>query len=95
MLERFPQQFQYCAFVLSFLHQNIGNLAFLVDGAPHEHPDAVYSDYHFVEMSDRICASALAANVGCDGWSELVGPASERLVRAVNAPFGQQIFDVP
>ena len=45
-------------------------------------------------MPDGICASALAPKVRCNGWPELVGPASDRFIGDVDAAFGEQIFDV-
>ena len=62
-LEQFSQQFQRCLPVPSLLDQDIKDLAFLVDGPPHEHPIAANSDDHLVQMPDAISRSAPLSDV--------------------------------
>jgi len=76
------------------LDENVENFAFLVDGPSHEHPLAVVADDHFIQMPDGICASALAVDVGRDSGVELVRPAPDRFLAAIDSPFGNQILDV-
>ena len=94
VLEQFPEQFQRSFLVPAFLDKDIENLALPIDRPPHIHPLAREADDHLVEMPHAIGPVTPLPNVGGDGGSELVAPASDSLVGYVDAAFRDQIFDI-
>jgi len=94
VLEQFPQQFQRCLLVPAFLDENIQDLAFLVDRAPHVHSLAANPHHHLIQMPHTIGTMASLANVGRDGRPELVRPAANGFVGHIDPAFGEQVFDV-
>jgi hypothetical protein len=94
VLKQFLQQFEGCSLVPPRLLEDIQNLAFLVDGPPHEHPLAVNADDHLVELPHAVCGPAPPPDVDCDHRAELVGPAAHGLVGGIDAALGEQILDV-
>jgi hypothetical protein len=71
VLEQFPEQIQSRHLVAALLDEDTENLAFLVDGAPHEHPLAVDPDHPLVQMPHGVCSAALATDVGRDAGPNL------------------------
>src|SRR5690606_34978613 len=84
-----------CRLVAALLHENVENLAFLVDSPPHEHAFATDRDDHLVEMPHAIGSAAPASDVRRDRWSELVRPATNCLIGNVDSTLGEQVLDVP
>lgn len=73
-LQKFPSQCRWL--VAALLRQRIENIAFLIDGAPHEIASAIDLHDHFVEVPNAVGATATPANVCGDRRTELVGPSS-------------------
>ncbi len=51
-------------------------------------------DDHFIEMPDAIGRPAALANVGGDGRTELVGPATHGLVSDIDPAFGEHFLNI-
>ena len=55
---------------------------------------AVDPDHHLIEMPNGICPSTFAPNVGGDGRTEFVRPATYCLIAQIDPSFGEQVLDV-
>ena len=77
------------------LHQDVDDVAVLIDGTPEVLQWAVDSDEHFVQIP-RIAEPALASleSPGIRG-AEFDRPLSDRLVHHDHSAFGEQILDIP
>src|SRR5271167_2847394 len=93
-LEQLAHQFHGCGLVAPSLHQQIENLAFVVNRAPKPEPPARNRHGHLVEMPPRRWARASAAKFSAEQWPELRYPSPHRLVGDIQPTLREQIFDV-
>lgn len=93
-LEELSQQFQGSGLVSALRHKCVQNLAFLVDGSPHEHAFAVYPHHHLIEMPHAVGPRSSPPDVGGDSRPELVGAAANRFVADINPTLSEHFLDV-
>jgi hypothetical protein len=76
------------------LHQQIENLAFIVDGSPQPKRPTRNHHGHLVEMPSRRRLWASTAQFSGETRPELQDPRSHRFVGDIQPTLGEQIFDV-
>src|SRR5271166_2824518 len=76
------------------LHQQIENLAFIVDRAPEPELPARNRNGHLVEMPSRSWPRASMAKFSGEQRPELQNPSPHRLVGDIQTALREQIFDV-
>src|ERR1700760_3710672 len=88
LFEQLAHQFHGCSLVASALHQQIENLAFVVDRSPEPEPPASDQNRHFIEMPLRGWPMTSAAKFLGEQRSELQHPSSDRFIgrRPARAP---------
>jgi hypothetical protein len=94
VLQEPTKRFNRCCGVLPLLHQDIQNLAFIVDGAPEPHPPPFDLYDNLVEVPSAWRPAAATSDICCDYWPEMVDPASDRFSADLNSALSQQFFDV-
>jgi hypothetical protein len=84
------QQFRRSAGVAVFLHDEVQNFAFIIDGAPQKDALAGDAANHLVEMPPRGRCSSPAPEVLCDQRTELVHPATDGPVADADPALSQK-----
>ena len=79
-LQQFSHQTQRCPGVALRLHQEIQNLAFLVDGAPSPMASSSDNKDHFIKMPIVTGPGSMTAQILCDRDAEFDEPAPHRLI---------------
>jgi hypothetical protein len=79
-LEQLAHQFHGCSLLAASLHQQVENLAFIVDRALEPEPPARNRHGHLVEMPSRRWPRASTAKLSGEQRSELQDPSPHRLV---------------
>src|SRR5271167_3958916 len=93
-LEQLAHQFHGCSLVAPSLHQEIEDLAFIVDRAPEPEPPARNRHGHLVEMPPLRWPRASTAKFASEQQSELQDPSPHCFVRDIQSTLSEQIFDV-
>jgi hypothetical protein len=93
-LEQLAHQFHGCSLVASSLHEQVENLAFVVNRAPEPELPARNHHGHLVEMPSRRWARASAPKFSGEQRSELQDPSPHRFVGDFQTALRQQIFDI-
>lgn len=93
--KQFPEQPQRRGLIASGLDQDLENLAFAVDGAPHIHLPSSDRDHHFVEMPSIVGLGSDLAQVLGNYWPEFENPPTDRFIADHQAALGQEILDIP
>src|SRR5271166_6594905 len=93
-LEQLAHQFHGCSLVAPSLHQEIENLAFIVDRAPEPEPPARNRHGHLVEMPPRRWPWASVAKFAGEQRPEFQDPSPHRFVGDIQSTLSEQIFDV-
>src|SRR5271169_4683900 len=93
-LEQLAHQFHGCSLVSPWLHQQIENLAFVVDRAPEPKPPARNRYGHLIEMPTRCWPWASAAKFSGEHRPKLQNPSPHRFVGDIQTALRKQIFDV-
>ena len=94
LFEQLAHQFHGCRLVASPLHQQIENLAFVVDRSPEPESPAGDQDCHLVQMPVRGWPRASTPKFLGEQRPELQHPSSNRFIGDVQPALGQQIFDI-
>ena len=94
LFEQLAHQFHGCSLVSPWLHQQIENLAFVVDRAPQPEPPARNRHGHLVEMPPRRWPWASMAKLSGEQRPEFQNPSSHRFVGDIQTALGEQILDV-
>lgn len=81
--------------VAAFLYEDVQDLTFVINGAPHEYAFSVDADDHLIEMPDGTRARTRSPDIARNGFAELFGPAADRLVGDIDTPLGQDLFNIP
>ena len=93
-LEQLAHQFHCCGFIASSLHEQVEDLAFVVNRAPE--PELLASNRygHLVEMPTRCWPWASTAKFSGEQRPELQNPSPHRFVGDIQTALREQIFDV-
>jgi hypothetical protein len=89
---RSTEQPQRRGLIASGLGQDLENLAFAVDGAPHIHLPSSDWDHHFVEMPSIVGLGSDLAQVLGNYWPEFENPPTDRFIADHQAALGQEIL---
>jgi hypothetical protein len=92
-LKQLAHQFHRCGFIAP-PHEQVENLAFVVNRAPKPELLARNHDGHLIEMSSRRWPRASTAKFSSEQWPELQDPPSHRFVGDIEPTLSEQIFDV-
>jgi hypothetical protein len=93
-LEQFAHEFHGGSLVAPSLHQQVEDLAFVVDCAPQPELPARNPHGHLVEMPARRWLRASTAKFSGEQRPELQNPSPHRFIGDIQTALGQQIFDV-
>ena len=93
-LEQLTHQFHGCSLVAPSLHEQVENLAFVVDRAPEPELPARNRYGHLVEMPSRRWPRASTAKFSGEQRPELQNPSPHRFVGDIQTALREQIFDV-
>src|SRR5580700_2098911 len=93
-LEQLAHQFHRCSFIAPPLHEQVENLAFVVNRAPEPELPARNHHSHLIEMPMRCWARASTAKFSGEQWPELQYPSSHCFVGDIQTALRKQIFDV-
>jgi hypothetical protein len=77
------------------LHEQVENLAFVVNCAPEPELLARNSYGHLIEMPTQCWPRASTAKFSGEQWAELQNPSPHRFLGDIQTTFRKQIFDVP
>jgi hypothetical protein len=77
------------------LDQDLENLAFAVDGAPHINLASSNCDHHFVKMPPRVIFRPDLPQIPWHAWSEFEHPPTDRLIADNQSALSEEILDVP
>ncbi len=94
LLQQLAQQSPRRLSASSWLDQEVEHLAFVVYRPPQPVITATDLDNHFVEVPTRTGGRTAAAKIARNQSAELQQPASNRLVRYIDAALDQQILDI-
>jgi hypothetical protein len=94
LLKQLVHQFHCCGFIAPSLHEQVENLAFVVNRAPQPEMPARDRHGHLIEMPPRGWPRASTAKFSGEQRPELQNPSSHRFVGDIQPTFRQQIFDV-
>ena len=94
-LQEFPKESPCCAPVPAGLDEEVDQVTILIHGAPQILVLTVDRDEDFVQEPRIAKATLLALQPPGLVGAELPAPLPNGFVRHENAPFGQQILDVP
>jgi hypothetical protein len=93
-LEQLAHQFHRCSLVAPPLHEQIENLAFVVNRAPQPELPARDRHGHLIEMPPRGWPRASTPKFSGEQRPELQYPSSHRFVGDIQTALRKQIFDV-
>jgi hypothetical protein len=93
-LEQLAHQFHRCSFIAPSLHEQVENLAFVVNRTPQPELPPRDRHGHFAEMPPRRWPRASTAKVSGEQRPELQYPSSHRFVGDIQTTLSKQIFDV-
>ena len=94
VVEQLAHQFHGCSLVAPSLHEQVENLAFVVNRAPQPELPPRNHHGHFVEMPRRRWARASTAKFPGEQRPELQNPSPHRFVGHIDPTLSEQIFDV-
>ena len=92
--EKASEQLQRGFRVPPALHDEVQNLAFVIDGSPQIHPLSADPADHLIKMPARRWSRPPALQPASDLRPELDRPAPDRLVAHVDAACRQKLFDI-
>jgi hypothetical protein len=92
--KQLPQQFHRCGFIAPSLHEQVENLAFVVNRAPELELPTRNRHCHLIEMPPRGWPRASTPKFSGEQGPELQYPSSHRFVRDIQTALREQIFDV-
>jgi hypothetical protein len=93
-LEQFPHQFQCSSLVPLALHENVEDFALSIDGTPQVDQLAIDFDEYLVKMPSGMRLGPASSKVSCDHGTEVVHPATHRLIGNDDPALSQQVLDV-
>src|SRR6202046_5407064 len=93
-LEQLAHQFHRCSFIAPPLHEQLENLAFVVNRAPEPELPARDRHGHLIEMPPRGWSRASTPKFSGEQRPELQYPSSHRFVGDIQTALRKQIFDV-
>jgi hypothetical protein len=93
-LKQLAHQFRSCSLITPSLHEQVENLAFVVNRAPQPELPAPNHDGHLIEMPTRRWPRASTAKLSGKQWPELQCPSSHRFVGDIQTALREQILDV-
>jgi hypothetical protein len=93
-LEQLPHQFHSCSLITPSLHEQVENLAFVVNRAPESELPPRNRYGHLIEMPTRCWPRASTAKFSGEQRSEFQDPSPHRFVRNIQTALREQIFDV-
>jgi hypothetical protein len=93
-LEQLAHQFHRRSFIAPSLHEQVENLAFVVNRAPEPELPARNSYGHLIEMPTRCWPWASTAKFSSEQRPKLQNPSPHRFVGDIQTALRKQIFDV-
>ena len=94
LLQQLPHQLQRRLGIPLRLHEEIQNLALIVDGTPQPMAPTVNNEDHFIEMPIVAGRWSHMAQVASDRGTKFEEPAPYALVGNIEAPLGKQILHI-
>jgi hypothetical protein len=94
LLQQFPHQFQCRPLVPLALHQNVEDLALGVDRTPQVDQPTIDFDENLVKMPSGMRPGPAPSKVNCDHGTEVIHPATHRLIGNDDPTLGQQVLDI-
>ena len=93
-LQQLAHQFHRCSFIAPWLHEQVENLAFVVNRAPEPELLARNRYGHLIEMPTRCWPWASTAKFSGEQRPKLQNPSPHRFVGDIQTALRKQIFDV-
>ncbi len=95
LLQQLANELPGCGLVPPALDQDLQHLALIIDRSPQVYLPLVYAHHHLIKMPARAGPAPQLPQVPRNRRAELADPASDRLVRDIQPPLRQQLFNVP